>query len=161
MTAIAHASIPADDPKRAAEVLAEIMSGEAMPFPPGGADSWMAWSGDGAVEIEISSRGLAMTYGPEQAEWQSDGVSRRLSEAHIALCVDRPAAEVLAIAQKAGWPARHCDRGGGIFSLTEVWVEGGFMVEVLDPEQTAQYRARVTPQGWKQFLKEMQAPEAA
>ena len=37
MTAIAHASIPADDPRRAAEVLAEIMGGEAMPFPP------MAW----------------------------------------------------------------------------------------------------------------------
>lgn len=157
MTAIAHASIPADDPKRAAEVLAEIMSGEAMPFPPGGPDSWMAWAGDGAVEIEISRRGLAMTYGPEEAEWRSDGVSRRLSEAHLALCVERPAAEVLAIAQKAGWPARHCDRGGGVFSLTEVWVEGSFMVEVLDPEQTAQYKERVTPQGWKQFLKQMQA----
>jgi hypothetical protein len=157
MTAIAHASIPADDPKRAAEVLAEIMSGEAMPFPPGGADSWMAWSGDGAVEIEISRRGLAMTYGPEQAEWRSDGVSRRLSEAHIALCVDRPATDVLSIAQAAGWPARHCDRGGGIFSLTEVWVEGSFMIEVLDPDQAAQYRARVTPQSWKQFLKQMPA----
>ena len=157
MTAIAHASIPADDPRRAAEVLAEIMSGEAMPFPPGGADSWMAWSGDGAVEVEVSRRGLAVTYGPEQAEWQPDGVARRLSEAHLALCVDRPAAEVIEIARKAGWPVRACDRGGGIFSLTEVWVEGAFMIEVLDPAQTAQYRERVTPQSWKQFLKQMRA----
>lgn len=157
MTAIAHASIPADDPKRAAEVLAEIMSGEAMPFPPGGKDSWMAWSGDGAVELEISRRGLAMTYGKDQAEWRDDGVSRRLSETHIALCVDRPAAEVMEIARKAGWPARHCERGGGIFSLTEVWIEGAFMVEVLDPAQTAVYRDRVTPQTWKRFLREIQA----
>jgi hypothetical protein len=157
MTAIAHASIPADDPKRAAEVLAEIMGGEAMPFPPAGKDSWMAWSGDGAVEIEISRRGLAMTYGTDEAEWRRDGVSRRLSETHIALCVDRPAADVMAIARKAGWPARHCERGGGVFSLTEVWVEGAFMVEVLDPEQTAVYRERVTPQNWRRFLSEMKA----
>lgn len=157
MTAIAHASIPADDPQRAAEVLAEIMGGEAMPFPPAGKDSWMAWSGDGTVEIEISRRGLAVSYGDEQAEWQSDGVARRLSETHLALCVDRPAAEVLAIAQRAGWPARACDRGGGIFQLTEVWVEGAFMIEVLDPAQTARYRSMITPERWKQFLSQMPA----
>jgi hypothetical protein len=156
MTAIAHASIPADDPKRAAEVLAEIMSGEALPFPPGGADSWMAWSGDGTVEIEVSRRGLAMTYGPEQAEWRADGVSRRLSECHLAVCVERPAAEVMAIARAAGWPTRACTRGGA-FDLTEVWIEGAFMIEFLDPAQAAHYRTVVTPQNWKQFLKTMQA----
>jgi len=157
MTAIAHASIPADDPKRVAEVLAEITSGEAMAFPPAGPDSWMAWSGDGTVEIEISRRGLAVTYGEDQAEWRSDGTARRLSETHLALCVDRPAAEVLVIAIKAGWPARSCDRGGGIFQLTEVWVEGAFMIEVMDPAQTARYRTAVTPANWKQFLKQMAA----
>ena len=151
MTALAHASIPADDPKRAAEVLAEIMSGEALPFPPGGPDSWMAWSGDGSVEIEISRRGLAITYGKDQAEWRSDGMARRLSEAHLALCVERPAAEVMAIAQKAGWPTRSCSRGGA-FQLTEVWVEGAFMVEVLDPAETAHYRQVVTLANWKRFL---------
>jgi hypothetical protein len=39
MTSIAHASIPADNPKHVAEVLAEILSGEAMPFPPAGDDA--------------------------------------------------------------------------------------------------------------------------
>ena len=156
MTTIAHVSIPADDPQRAAQVLAEIMDGEAMPFPPAGPDSWMAWSGDGTVEIEISRRGLALTYGEHQAEWRADGVPRRLSECHIARCVERPAAEVLEIARKARWPARHCERGGGVFALTEVWVEGAFMIEVLDPAQTAGYRERVHPQGWKQFLRDAQ-----
>ena len=157
MTAIAHASIPADDPKRAAEVLADIMGGEALPFPLAGADSWMAWSGDGSVELELSRRGLAVTCGKEQAEWKPDGVARRLSEVHLALCVDRPAAEVQAIAKKAGWPARHCDRGGGFFSLTEVWVEGTFMIEVLDPAQTRRYREVMTRDGWKRLLTQMQA----
>lgn len=39
---IAHASLPADNPRRVAEVLAEIMGGEALPFPPGGESAWMA-----------------------------------------------------------------------------------------------------------------------
>ncbi|HEY6982225.1 hypothetical protein [Reyranella sp.] len=157
MTAIAHASIPADDPKRVAEVLAEMMNGEAMPFPPAGKDGWMAWSGDGEVELEISRRGLAVTHGETQAEWRADGIARRFSEVHLAICVDRPAAEVLAIAKRAGWPARSCVRGGDVFPLTEVWIEGAFMIEVLDPQQTAHYRKVVTPENWKRFLKEMAA----
>jgi hypothetical protein len=157
MTSIAHASIPADDPKHVAEVLAEILSGEAMPFPPAGDDAWMAWSGDGNTEIEISRRGLVVTHGDEQAEWLPDAVSRRLSDVHLAVCVERPAAEILAIAKSAGWPARACDRGGGIFQLTEVWVEGAFLIEVLDPAQTARYREVVTPENWKRYLPIMQA----
>ena len=157
MTAIAHASIPADDPKRVAEVLAEIFQGESMPFPPGGKDAWMAWSGDGAIEIEIARRGLVMTYGPEEAEWKPDGVTRRLSETHLAICVERPASEVIAIATKAGWPARHCDRGDGVFQLTEVWIEGAFMIEVLDPAQAAHYRKVFTADNVKAYLSTMAA----
>jgi hypothetical protein len=157
MTAIVHASIPADDPERAAKVLAEILQGEALPFPPAGSDAWMAWSGDGQVEIEISRRGLALTWGETEAEWQPDGIARRLSEVHLALSVDRPAAEVIAIAKRAGWPARPCDRGEGVFQLTEVWVEGAFMIEMLDPAQTAHYRKVVTLESWKSFLGMMRA----
>jgi hypothetical protein len=157
MTVIAHASIPADNPRRAAEVLAEIMSGQATPFPPAGEDAWMAWSGDGEVQIEISRRGLAMSYGEREAEWRPDGVSRRLSEVHLAICAGRPAAEIIAIAERAGWPARHCDRGEGIFQLTEVWVERAFLIEFLDPAQTARYREAITLENWKQYLPLMAA----
>ncbi len=109
----------------------------------------MAWSGDGAVEFEVSKRGLAVTYGSEQAEWASDGVARRYSESHIALCVDRPAAEILEIAGRVGWPARLCARGRSIFHLVEVWGRGArSLIEMLDPEQTAEYREAVTPAKW-------------
>lgn len=156
MTSIAHASIPADDPRKVAEVLAEIFQGEALPFPPAGKDGWMAWSGDGAIEIEVARRGLVMTYGEEEAEWAPDGVSRKLSETHLAICVERPAAEVIAIAKAAGWPARSCDRGDGIFQLTEVWVEGAFMIEVMDPAQAAHYRKVFTAESLKRFLSSIQ-----
>jgi hypothetical protein len=156
MAAIAHASIPADDPKAAAAVLAEMLGGEAMPFPPGGPDAWMAWSADGAVELEIARRGAVLHYGDEQGEWRPGSGASRLSEVHLAICVEKSAAEIMAIAARAGWPARHCDRGGGIFQLTEVWVDGVFMLELLDPAQTRRYREAVTPQTWKRYLASLQ-----
>ena len=120
MTSIAHASIPADNPQRVAEILADIFQGEALPFPPAGKDAWMAWSSDGQVEIEISKRGLVMTYCDTQAEWMPDGISRRLSETHLAICVERPKDEIVAIANNAGWPVRICDRGDGVFAVGDV-----------------------------------------
>ena len=62
----------------------------------------------------------------------------------------------MAIARKAGWPTRPGNRGSA-FDLPELWVEGAFMIEVLDPARTAHDRTVVTPQNWKQFLKSMQA----
>ncbi len=74
----------------------------------------------------------------------------RWSDAHLAVCVDRTEAQILAIAARAGWPARHCERGEGYFSLVEVWVDGAFLIEFMDPAQSAVYRERVTPKIWKE-----------
>ena len=154
-----HASIPADDPRAAAGVLAEIMGGEAMPFPPGGPNAWMAWSGDEAIELEIVPRGNVLHLDDDQGNWRSvgDAAPSRGSEVHLAISVARPAAEIVELAERAGWPSRTCDRGGGLFSLVEVWVDGCFMLEILDPQQTARYEEVVTPANWKRFIREMQA----
>ncbi len=155
MTAIAHASIPADNPRQAAAVLAEMLGGEALPFPPAGPEAWMAWSADGQVELEIAPRGALLHFGPEEGEWRPAENVNRLSEVHLAICVEKSAAEIIALAERAGWPARACDRGEGVFQLTEVWVDGVFMIEMFDPAQTERYRAVITPQSWKQQLAEM------
>lgn len=154
---IAHASLPADDTRTAATVLADIMQGEIVRFPPGGPNAYMAWSGDGQTELEIVQRGAVIKYDELQGNWSQDGERHYGSEVHLAICVDRPEDEIIAIAKKAGWPARHCERGGGYFSLVEVWVEGVFMIEFLDPAQTRIYKERVTLQTWKQKLAEMGA----
>ena len=161
MTFIAHASIPADDPASAAQFLAEMMDGEALRFPPAGPDAWMAWSRDGDVHLEIVPRGHLIRRDPEEGAWRAGSEATRGSEVHLALCVDRPAAEIREIAGRAGWPARHCERGGGVFSLTEVWIDGCFMVEVLDPEQTRIYGERITRESWKRHLPMMDAAPAA
>jgi hypothetical protein len=154
---IAHASIPADDPKAAAHVLAEMMAGEALPFPPGGSDAWMAWSGDGAISLEVIRRGNLNTYGAEEGGWQPAESAERRSEVHLAICTSRPASEIIAIAGRAGWPARHCARGGGFFELTEVWVDGTFMIELLDPAQAARYEEVVTPANLRRLFAAMGA----
>lgn len=147
---IMHASIPADDPRRAAEVIAELFSGEALPFPPAGPDGWMAWSGDGSIELEIVPRGHVLHFGSDEGEWKP-GEPQKLSEAHLAIGVERSAQQILEIAHKAGWPARICSRGDGLFELVEVWVEGFFMLELFDPDQTAVYERTITIENWKRF----------
>jgi len=155
---IAHASIPADNPHAVAHVLADILQGEALPFPPAGPDAWMAWSGDGAIELEVAPRGHVITFGQDQG-WTPAAQPARFSEVHLAICVARPESEVIAIAQAAGWQAQHRERGNGIFSLCEVWVENSFMIEFLDPAQTARYEQMVTLENYKKFM--TRRPEAA
>ena len=53
---IIHASIPAGKLRLVAQILAEMMRGEAVPFPPGEPDSWIAWAGGGSTELEIMPR---------------------------------------------------------------------------------------------------------
>ena len=101
MTAIAHASIPADNPRQAAAVLAEMLGGEALPFPPAGPDAWMAWSADGQVELEIAPRGALLHFGPEEGEWRPAENVNRLSEVHLAICVEKSAAEIIVIGEEA------------------------------------------------------------
>ena len=149
-----HASLPADDPRRVAEVLAEMMAGEALPFPPGGTDGRMAWSRDGRVSLEIVPRGHMIHHGPKEGEWRLTANPQRLSEVHLAIAVDRSAADIIAIAGRAGWPAHKCSRGEGLFELVEVWVEGAFMLEMFDPEQAAHYERTITVDNLKKYLVE-------
>jgi hypothetical protein len=142
-------------------VLAEMLDGEALPFPPGGPDARMAWSGDGAMAVEVIRRGNLNTYGEEEGGWEASATSERRSEVHLAICTSRSASEVIAIAERAGWPARLCVRGGGLFELVEVWVDGVFMIELLDPAQTARYEAVATPANLKRIFAEMGVPAAS
>lgn len=147
-----HASIPADDPEKVSNVLAEMMGGEALPFPPAGPRGRMAWSGDGNVALEIVPRGHLIHRGTSEAEWRAVEISSRLSEVHLAIAVERAAADILAIAEREGWPARLCSRGDGLFELVEVWLEGAFMLEMFDPAQAAHYERTITAANLKKNL---------
>lgn len=141
---IAHVSMPADDCRRVAAVLAAMMKGGALPFPPGG---WNAWSCDNGFQIVVTPRGRVLVPGPEEQEWTPE-LTPRGSECHFAIVVPRSATEIVAMAREEGWKARICDRGG-FFDVAEVWVENAFLVEMLDETQAAEYRRSMTPDRWR------------
>jgi len=152
---IHHASIPANDPKSAAETLAKIMGGEAMPFPVL-AGGWIAWSGDGVTELEIVPREHGYKRNPVAGEVPIKvdvTTGHAPSGWHVAISTDVAASEIVAIARAAGWPAEICDRAG-YFSLVEVWVDDATCIEVLDPEMLARYRKTFTAATWKAMLSE-------
>ena len=147
-----HLSIEADDAKRTAEVLAEIWGGTALPFPPVGVGSWMAFHGsDNGTMIEVYPRGTTLT------ETDSDAIGTmadrpRGSAVHFAMSTDLPAKQIYAIAKREGWNAKYCKRGGQ-FGVIEVWIDGCQMIEVLTPEMQREYLDAVTVANWSKMLK--------
>lgn len=146
-----HLSIEADDPQRTAEVLAEIWRGTALPFPPVGVGSWMAFHGaDNGTMIEVYPRGTVLT------ETDSDAVGtigeqRRANATHFAMSTDLPLERIHEIAAREGWTSKYCRRGGK-FGVIEVWIDGCQMIEVLTPEMQREYLDCVTVENWTRML---------
>ena len=156
---IFHLSIEADDPQRTAEVLAEIWGGKAMPFPPVGEESWMAFHGaDNGTIVEVYPRGTAVHIGTDEAVGLAEP-QRRQNATHFAMSTDLPIDRIYAIAAREGWPVRYCRRGG-VFGVVELWIDGCNLVEVLTPEMQSEYLEFVTVPNWTAMLAES-APKLA
>jgi hypothetical protein len=140
---IHHLSIAARDPKYAAGVLAELMGGTAVPFPPN-PGSFFA--------LQLDEHGSGVEVYPAGTELQPSGATggrfvkndpRGYGSTHFALSVATDAGTVRAIAERAGWKCFDCDRGP--FHVIEVWVENETMVEILPPEYAREYLAFTRP----------------
>ena len=155
-----HLSIEADDPQNAATVLAEIWGGIALPFPPVGIGSWMAFHGsDNGTMIEVYPRGTTLT------ETEADAVGlmaakRRHNATHFAMSTDLPLERLYAIAEREGWSAKYCRRGGK-FGVVEIWIDGCQMIEVLTSEMQREYLDCVTVENWTRMLADAPQPIAA
>ena len=154
---IHHLSIAARDPKQAAGVLADLMGGTVVPFPPH-PGSFFA--------LQLDEHGSGVEFYPAGTELQPGGAiggrfikndARGYDPTHFALSVPTDADTVRAIAQRAGWQCFDCDRGP--FHVIEVWVENGTMVEVLPPEYAREYLAFTRPDHIKAAM--AKAPVAA
>lgn len=146
-----HLSIEADNPAHVAGVLAEIWEGEALPFPPVGVGSWMAFSkADDGTMVEVYPRGICLVEGETDAVGLM-GDRPRGSATHFAMSTNLSADRVHAIAAREGWLAKACQRGGK-FGVIEIWIEGCQMIEVLTPEMQRQYLDCVTIANWKAML---------
>ncbi len=149
---IFHASIEADNPAATAAALARLWRGEAFPFPPVAEGSHIVMAGDPRNSaIEVYPRGAQLHYAAGEPEVRTAASPSRHGAVHLAIASPLSPDEVFAVAADAGWTAQRCLRGG-MFEVLEVWIDGGFLVEVLTPQMQAQYLATMTPDGWRAAL---------
>lgn len=158
---IAHVSIPAADPKAAAEVIERIIDGVVMPFPVV-EGAWVAIARDGSgwgVEVlpaaALHHQGEGepdpghSAAGPFVMPWETqirrDGDPASLSGFHVAITSRLSADEIVELGREQGWRAVVCDRGG-VFDLVELWVDNRSLVEVLPPTGTRRYLDFYTPE---------------
>lgn len=144
---IFHASVPADDPERVARVLGELLGGGYSPFHVG-RRSFMARGGaddEHRTAIEVYPREEVMMPGAGADEMVRQGHlddPPRYGCFHLAVGTKLSKGDIIAIGEREGWRAIYCSRGR--FDLVEFWLENSLMIEFLDPEMQAQYRALVT-----------------
>ncbi|MFV8817493.1 hypothetical protein [Haliea sp. E17] len=143
-----HASIPAENCERVAQVLAEIWQGSYAPFPPcpGG---YIAMAGDDrGTEIEVFPWTCENHIGEVELDIVPRTAGNGHSACHLAVATPLEEEDILAIASREGWTARVCDRGG-CFHVIEVWLENRFLVEVLTAPMQAEYVAFLKPEVWE------------
>ncbi|RVT93582.1 hypothetical protein [Sphingomonas crocodyli] len=152
-----HVSISAADPKNVADVMAELIGGLALPFPPVSDASWIALSDDAyRTAIEVYPLGTTLREADGDADAFGSWEGRdRYTPTHAAVGTELDMAAVLGIARREGWPAKYRKRGG-MFGVIELWVEGRQMLEILTPDMQAEYRATTTIDGWRSLLASMQ-----
>jgi hypothetical protein len=141
---IHHLSIAARDPKHAAGVLAELMGGTAVPFPPNPGSFFALQLDEHGSGVEVYPAGTELEPGGAVGgSFVKHQKPRGFGATHFALSVATDAGTVEAIAKRAGWHCYDCNRGP--FHVIEVWVENETMVEILPPEYAREYLAFTRP----------------
>src|SRR5437762_4221055 len=104
-TMIHHLSIAARDPEKAAAVLAELMGGTAVPFPPNPGSFFALQLDDHGSGVEVYPAGTHLEPGgSEGGGFVREPPHRRgFGATHFALSVETDAATVEKIAERAGW----------------------------------------------------------
>src|SRR5580698_8609249 len=141
---IHHLSIAARDPKQAAGVLAELMGGTAVPFPPNPGSFFALQLDEHGSGVEVYPADTVLQPGGDVGGTFSkrEGLSG-YGSTHFALSVATDPATVKRVAEREGWKCFDCNRGP--FHVIEVWVENNLMVEILPPAYAAEYLAFTRP----------------
>lgn len=152
---IHHVSIPAQDPCRVAEVLAEIFKGQAAPFTihPG---SYIAFAVDEhgtTIEVYPVATEMKPGEGEEQSLFTLNPQASPFTATHIAISVPSTQAEIEAIAQREGWRTLRCSRND-LFEVIEFWLENTVLIEFLPATIAHQYTSFMNPANLYEFLKQ-------
>lgn len=165
---INHISFGVNNPEKAANILAELWGGVAMPFPPS-PGGFVAFADDGrSTMVELVPIDVNLIPGtgyPDDATFTKETPTEEFEATFVAgnapslfgsvhLNINSPLDEesIKAIARREGWRCFTANRGGGLFQLIELWIENRFMLEVHTPEMTEVYQNTVSPEAWAKFL---------
>lgn len=157
---IHHISINVHHPLHVAQVLAELLQGEAVPFSPyPGGFVALEYDQHGTL-IEVLPRNTKLMPGETAVEMQqpkkstipADGVF--YTGTHIALSVSLNEAEIQAIATREGWLSRRCNRSG-FFDVIEFWIENQLLLELFPPALATHYLSFMQPRSLQQFLRKI------
>jgi hypothetical protein len=136
---IHHLSIPAREPLRVAQVLAELLGGHVTRFGPY-RDSYIAWAADEhgtAIEVYPAGTEMFPDAGAGQANFRHNPAASGFVATHAAISVGWAANDVISLAQRQGWRAIELSRGS--FDVIEFWAENRVMLEVLTENMAADY----------------------
>lgn len=143
---IHHVSIPAREPQRVAEVLAELMGGRCVPFSPL-EGAFMAMSGDehgSMIEVYPERATLEIPQDDQQVVF-GEHAPPRAWPFHVLLSVPRSREEIEQIGERAGWRTKTFGRGipgqKPFFHVIELWIENRLMIEVASPDMAEEYEA--------------------
>jgi hypothetical protein len=142
---IHHVSIPAREPRRVAEVLAELMNGKCLPFGPL-EGAFMAKSGDAngtMFEVYPERTTLNIPDRDDQVVFAENSSPPQTWPFHVLLSVPRKVEEVERIGAREGWRAKTFGRGmqghKPFFHVIEFWLENRLMIEVATPAMAQEY----------------------
>jgi hypothetical protein len=135
---ILHASVAADEPKGAAETLAALLGGRALPVGPG-EGTWTAFGPDpiGNV-IEVLARGSEFHRLPGESVETRRGEPVRHSAFHLLIDTGLSEGDVLNLADARGCHAQRMTHGP--FEVIEFWLDDCLLIEVATPELGSEYR---------------------
>jgi hypothetical protein len=140
---ILHASFAVDHPHKAASAVAQLLGGEAFPFPELGEHAWIAMAGDPhGTLVEFLQRGTEFHYEAGKPVRHRAGKAARESASHILLETPLPEHRVLAIANEYGCRAHRTLHGP--LPVIEFWFDDCLLIEIATVEMAAAYRSAAT-----------------
>ena len=151
---IHHISLPAQNPLKVAQVIAELFDSEyCAPFP-SHPNSYMAFAGDKyGTLVEVYPLGTEMIPGKDSEAIQyRKNQSSQYTATHAAISIPLEQSQIESIAEREQWRCVRCNRGG-YFDVIEFWLENTVLLELATPELAQQYTAAITPENLAQFFK--------
>ena len=136
---IHHFSIPAENPRHVAGVLAELFDAGFEKFN-ACPNAFMVYLGDEHLsELEVLPLGTELLPDPDGGEvnFKNNLPASQFVAFHALISTRRREQEINEIAQREGWRASRLSRGS--FEVIEFWIENRVMLELMTPEMTSMY----------------------